>query len=293
METTKNTTIDIRRVSGSTGAEIRGVDLRQPLLERTYHDIRNALNEYGVIFFRGQDMTPAQHVAFAARFGEPEADDSMSLGHPDGYPMICEVRKEPEETRNVGGKWHSDHSFDPVPPLGAVLLARELPEYGGDTMFASMYAAYDALSDGLKKTLDGLRAVHAKTRAYEGLSHERRVSAEHKAEAHAKFGAREALHPVAPRHPESGRRLLFINPNYTVRFEGWTEKESAPLLEYLFEHASRPEFTYRFQWQEGSIAFWDNRSVWHYALNDYHGARRLMHRISIKGTGFATSAPAA
>ena len=286
----KNTTIDIRRVSASTGAEIRGVDLREPLEERTYRDIRHALNEYGVIFFRGQTMTPGQHVVFAERFGEVEADHTMMLGHPEGYPMICEVRKEPEDTRNVGGNWHSDHSFDPAPPLGAVLLARELPEYGGDTMFASMYAAYDALSDGLKKTLEGLRAVHAKRRAYEGLSRERQVSADHKAAAQAKYAAREALHPVAPRHPESGRRVLFVNPNYTTRFEGWTEKESEPLLRYLFAHAARPEFTCRFQWQEGSIAFWDNRSVWHYALNDYHGSRRLMHRISIKGTGFPTSA---
>ena len=118
------------------------------------------------------------------------------------------------------------------------------------------------------------------------------MSAEHKAEVAAKFAAREALHPVAPLHPESGSRLLFVNPNYTARFEGWTEKESEPLLNFLYQHASRPEFTYRFQWQEGSIAFWDNRSVWHYALNDYHGARRLMHRISVKGTGFASSASA-
>jgi taurine dioxygenase len=288
----KNSTIDVRRVSGSTGAEIRGVDLREPLEERAYRDIRNALNEHGVIFFRDQHITLDQHVAFTERFGEVEADATMALGHPDGYPMICEVRKEPEETRNIGGKWHSDHSFDPAPPLGAVLMARELPEYGGDTMFASMYAAYDALSDGLKKTLDGLRAVHAKTRAFEGLSRERQVSGSEHAEIRDKYAAREALHPVAPLHPESGRRLLFINPNYTTRFEGWTEQESAPLLNYLFEHAARPEFTYRFQWQEGSIAFWDNRSVWHYALNDYHGTRRLMHRISIKGSGFAASAAA-
>jgi taurine dioxygenase len=288
----KNTTIDVRRVSAHTGAEIHGVDLAGPLQDRTYREIRNALNEHGVIFLRGQRLTPAQHLAFAERFGEVEADDSMSLGHPDGYPTICEVRKEPEETRNIGGNWHSDHSFDVRPPLGAILLARELPDYGGDTLFASMYAAYDALSDGLKKTLEGLRAVHAKTRAYVGLSKEREVSEGHRAEAAARYAKREALHPVAPLHPESGKRLLFVNPNYTTRFEGWTEKESEPLLKHLYRHASRPEFTYRFQWQEGSIAFWDNRSVWHYALNDYHGSRRLMHRISVKGTGFATSASA-
>jgi taurine dioxygenase len=285
----KNTTIDIRQVSSAVGAEILNVDLADPLQERSYQEIRNALNEHGVIFFRDQKLTPGQHLAFTERFGEVEFDDTSSCRTPDGFPMIAEVRKEPEATRNIGGNWHTDHSFDALPPLGAVLLARELPEYGGDTMFASMYAAYDALSDGLKKTLGGLRAVHAKTRAYDGLPPERQVSADEKAQVKKDFAAREAVHPVTPRHPESGRRLLFVNPTYTVRFEGWTEKESQPLLDYLFRHAARPEFTYRFQWREGSIAFWDNRSVWHYALNDYHGSRRLMHRICVKGSGFGAS----
>ena len=285
----KNTTIDIRQVSSAVGAEILNVDLADPLQDRTYRDIRNALNEHGVIFFRDQKLTPAQHLAFTERFGETEHDDASSIAGVNGFPMIGEVRKEPEATRNIGGNWHSDHSFDSLPPLGAVLLARELPDYGGDTLFASMYAAYDALSDGLKETLGGLRAVHAKTRAFVGLPPDRQVSADEKAKVAQAFVAREAVHPVTPRHPESGRKLLFVNPTYTVRFEGWTEKESRPLLDYLFQHAARPEFTYRFQWREGSIAFWDNRSVWHYALNDYHGSRRLMHRICVKGTGFGNA----
>jgi len=286
----KNTTIDVRPTSASTGAVIRGVDLSQPLSDQTYREIRHALNERGVIFFRDQNITPAQHYAFAQRFGEYDIDPTGGLGSPEGFPMICEVRKEPEETRNIGGNWHTDHAFDKCPPLGSILLARELPDYGGDTMFASMYAAYDALSDGLKKTLDGLRAVHAKTRAYDGLPPERQVSAGEKAQIQKQFARREAVHPVTPVHPESGRKLLFVNPTYTTRFEGWTEKESEPLLKFLFQHAARPEFTYRFQWELGSIAFWDNRSVWHYALNDYHGERRLMHRIALKGTGFEGSA---
>jgi taurine dioxygenase len=285
----KNSTIDVRPVSPNVGAEIRGVDLSRPLDDGTYGEIRSALNTHGVIFFRDQAITPDQHLAFAERFGEPEVDPTALTGHPAGYPMICEVRKEPEQTRNTGGNWHTDHAFDPEPPLGSILLARELPECGGDTMFASMVAAYDALSDGLKKTLEGLNAVHAKTRAFDGLSSEREVSAAERADVHAKFAAREAVHPVVPRHPESGRKLLFVNPTYTTRFEGWTEKESEPLLKFLFQHAARPEFTYRFQWQVGSIAFWDNRSVWHYALNDYHGERRLMHRVALKGTGFTDS----
>jgi taurine dioxygenase len=286
----KNSTIDVKPVSMHTGALIEGVDLRQPLEEQTYREIRNALNSHGVIFFRNQDLTPAQQLAFTKRFGDIDVDPTGGLGHPDGFPMICEVKKEPDETRNIGGNWHSDHAFDKEPPLGSVLLARELPDYGGDTMFASMYAAYDALSDGLKKTLQGLRAVHAKTNAYVGLAKEREVSAAERAQVNKDFAKREALHPVVPIHPESGKRLLFVNPTYTTRFEGWTEKESQPLLQYLFQHAAKPEFTYRFQWGVGSIAFWDNRSVWHYALNDYHGERRLMHRIGVKGTGFEGSA---
>lgn len=285
----KNSTIDVQRVSANLGAIIRGVDLTQPLDDRTYADIRAALNEHGVIFFRDQNIAPDHQMAFAERFGEIEVDPTALTGHPEGYPLICEVRKEPEQTRNTGGNWHTDHAFDPEPPLGSILLARELPDYGGDTMFASMYAAYDALSDGLKKTLEGMNAVHAKTNAFVGLSREREISAAQRADINAQFAAREAVHPVAPRHPETGRRLLFVNPTYTTRFEGWTEKESEPLLKYLFQHAARPEFTYRFQWEVNSIAFWDNRSVWHYALNDYHGERRLMHRVALKGSGFSGS----
>lgn len=283
----QNSTIDVRPLSAAVGAEIHGVDLRQPMEERTYRDIRNALNEHGVIFFRDQDITPAEHVAFAARFGKPHIDEVSSGGHPDGFPEILFIAKEADQTRNIGGNWHSDHSFDEIPPLGAVLVARELPEYGGDTLFASMYAAYDSLSDGLKKTLEGLRAVHRKARAYEALPAERAVTDAARAEINKKFATLEITHPVAPRHPESGRKVLYVNPTYTVRFEGWTEKESAPLLQFLYQHATRPENTCRFQWREGSIAFWDNRSSWHYALNDYHGERRMMHRITIEGMPFA------
>jgi taurine dioxygenase len=282
-----NTSIDVRPLSSHVGAEIHGVDLAQPLEERTYREIRNALNDHGVIFFRDQDITPAQHLAFTARFGAPLVDEVSSGGHPDGFPEILFIGKEPEQTRNIGGNWHTDHSFDEIPPLGAVLVARELPAVGGDTLFASMYNAFDTLSDGLKKTLESLRAVHRKTRAYDALSSERAIGADERAKIAEKFAKLEVSHPVVRTHPESGRKLLYVNPTYTVRFDGWTEKESEPLLAYLYAHATRPENTCRFQWREGSIAFWDNRSSWHYALNDYHGARRMMHRITIDGTPFA------
>lgn len=282
----RNSTIDVRPVSPHTGAEIHGVDLRFPLEEQTYLEMRHALNRYGVIFFRDQDISHAQHLAFAERFGE--IDLSSFLKHPPGFPMIGEVRKEPEATRNIGGNWHTDHSFDAAPPLGSILVARELPECGGDTLFANMSAAYESLSEGLRKTLGTLRAVHTKTHSYEAYtSPDRQVSAREKADIDRQFAAHEAVHPVVVHHPETGRPILYVNPTYTVRFEGWTAPESEPLLKILYQQATRPELTCRFQWREGSIAFWDNRSTMHFALNDYHGSRRLMHRITIAGAALA------
>lgn len=281
----RNSTIDIRPLSLNTGAEIRGIDLAAPLPELTYQEIRAALNQWGVIFFRDQELTPAQHVAFARRFGNIHSSPYMT--HLSGHPFIYEVRKEPGETRNVGGNWHTDHPFQEVPPLGSILLAQELPPSGGDTMFASMYAAYEALSDGLKKTLSGMRAVHAKVQSYKADTRaERQVSPEKMTKLEADLAQAVAVHPVTPLHPESGRRVLYVSPTYTVRFEGWTQEESRPLLDYLFRHATAPENTCRFHWEEHSLAFWDNRSTLHYALNDYHGARRLMHRITVDGNGW-------
>ena len=279
----QNSTVDVRPVSPHVGAEIHGVDLAQPLQDRTYREIRQALNDYGVIFFRDQTIDHAQHVAFSERFGK--IDTSSFLESPPGFPMIGEVRKEPEGTRNIGGNWHTDHSFDAVPPLGSILVARELPDCGGDTLFANMSSAYESLSDGMKQTLQGLRAIHAKKNSYDAYtSADRQVSAAEKTEMAKQFAENEAVHPVVTRHPETGRPVLYVNPTYTVRFEGWTAQESEPLLRVLYQAATRPEFTCRFQWREGSIAFWDNRSVMHFALNDYHGVRRLMHRITIEGT---------
>jgi taurine dioxygenase len=283
----KNSTIEIKPLSSHVGAEIYGVDLRKPMAEQTYREVRAALNEHGVIFFRDQDITPQQHIDFADRFGGALVDDIGVGNYLDGYPKIYLITKEPEQTRNIGGNWHSDHSFDDIPPLGAVLAARELPDYGGDTMFASMYNAYDSLSEGLKKTLNGLRAVHRKTRAYDKLTSEREVGDAERANVAQKFNHREAVHAVTPIHPESGRRVLYVNPTYTVRFEGWTEKESEPLLQYLYQHSVKPENTCRFVWRDNSIAFWDNRSVCHYALNDYHGEKRLMHRVTVQGMAWA------
>jgi taurine dioxygenase len=282
----RNSSVDIRPMSATTGALISGVDLREPLDDLTYREIRNALNEHCVIFFRDQDLTPEQQLAFAERFG-PIHYSLFSQSTSETYPYILEVRKEADQTRNIGGNWHTDHPFQDKPPLGSILLAKELPPFGGDTLFASMYHAYDTLSDGMRKTLSGMSAVHSKLQAFKGdKKAERQVSPERMAALEVELKDAVAIHPVTPTHPESGRKVLFVNETYTVRFDGWTVEESRPLLDYLFKHASKPENTCRFRWEERSIAFWDNRSAIHYALNDYHGHRRLLHRITVEGGGF-------
>lgn len=265
--------------AGVLGAEISGVDLSEPLSDPQIAELRGALNQYGVIFFRDQKLTPEQHISFAERFGPIDINRFFQAA--PGYPQIAEVRKEPEQKVNIGGGWHTDHSYDQVPALGSILLARETPPRGGDTMFACMNLAYEALSDGLKKTLENLRAVHSSRHVFGAAS-------AYVKDAGGRLGntesaVQDAVHPVVLRHPESGKKILYVNPAFTTHFEGWTAQESAPLLAFLYQHAARPEFQTRFQWREGSIAFWDNRATWHYAINDYHGARRLMHRITVQG----------
>ena len=274
----RNSTLDVRPAFGPLGAVIHGVDLSKPVEEREYRDIRSALNEHCLLFFKHQTITPAQHLAFGKLFGEIWV--SPALGKVPGHPQVVEIRREPEDTHDHGGNWHSDQTYTELPLFGSILLAHELPASGGgDTMFANLCRAYDTLSDGLKKTLLGLRAVHTlgKRIAAVGI----REPDQGMSEADKK---REATHPVVVRHPESGRNVLYVNPTYTVRFEGWTEEESKPLLDVLFRHASRPENTCRFHWEPGDIAFWDNRSCWHFAVQDYAGERRVMHRVSIQGS---------
>lgn len=276
----RNSTIDVRPVAGALGAEILGVDLSRPIDDGQFREIRQAFHDHGVVFFRDQRLTPEQHVAFAERFGPINVN--RFFAHVPGHPMIAEVRKEPEQKANIGGGWHTDHTYDQIPALGSMLLAREVPEHGGDTMFANLSLAYDALSDGLKRTLEELRAVHSNRHvfgpdaAYVKTDLKGRLG-------NPELATQDAVHPVVIRHPDTGRKTLYVNAGFTVRFEGWTVEESRPLLEMLYRHAARPEFTCRFRWREGSIALWDNRATWHCAINDYHGARRLMHRVTIEG----------
>jgi len=281
----KNATITVSPMSAHTGAEISDIDLSQPLAEQTYLEVRQALNDWGAIFFRGQNITPAQQIAFARRFGEVEADGYASnMASVDGYPEIKEIIREPDHARNIGGFWHMDLSFLPHPNYASILRARELPSFGGDTMFAHLSAAHDALSPGLRATLETLSTVHIKTHAY-GIDGKPApgISPERYAEMREKFAGVEATHPVIARHPESGRKVLYLSPVYSDRIDGWTRDESLPLMNYLTTVMTRPEHTCRFRWEEGAMAMWDNRAVLHYALDDYPGQRRSMHRITVEG----------
>jgi taurine dioxygenase len=276
----RSNTLDVRQVGGAIGAEISGVDLSEPLVSGTRDVIRQTLADWGVVFFRDQPLTPDQHIALARHFGDININRFFT--HAEGYPEIALVVKEPEQTKNIGGGWHTDHSYDQIPALGSMLYARDVPPAGGDTLFASMYAAYEALSDGLKQTLAGLRAVHSSRHVFGKVTDEMK-----RRYRNPEAAVQDAVHPVVITHPESGRKALYVNPGFTLRFEGWTADESRGLLSYLYQHAARPEFCTRFVWQNGSMAFWDNRSTWHYAVNDYQGERRLMHRITIEGCELA------
>lgn len=270
--------ITIQKIAGAIGAEIGGVDLRRELSDETIAEIRRAWLDHVVIFFRDQEVTSAQYLAFAERFGAPvEYPFIQGL---DGFPVITPVIKLEHERVNFGGMWHSDTTYLDVPPMGTFLLARELPPHGGDTLFANQYCAYEALSEGLKKTANALTGISSSAKADVSKSREDRMAQSPTERSKEVF---EARHPVVRTHPESGRKALYINPGHTVRFDGWTEEESAPLLNYLHQHQVRPEFTCRFQWRSGSIALWDNRAAMHFPVNDYHGYRRIMHRITLQG----------
>jgi taurine dioxygenase len=264
--------MEVRRIAGALGAEITGVDLSRASGEEL-SSVRRALLEHQVIFFRDQKLDPAQFMAFARAMGKPV--EYPFVKGIDGFPEVIEVKKLEHERHNFGGIWHSDTAYLQEPPMGSMLLARELPPYGGDTEFASQYAAYEALSEGMKRLLEGLFAVNSSSKADVTRTREDRVKeyAQHY----------EAEHPVVRTHPETGRKALYVNFGHTARFRGMTEAESAPLLEFLFRHQVKLEFTCRFQWRVGSLAFWDNRCTQHNPVNDYHGHRRVMHRITLAG----------
>jgi taurine dioxygenase len=268
----------IHRIAGALGAEIHGADLAAGLTETQAAQVRRVLLDHQVIFFRGQDLTSEQFLRFAQAMGEPV--EYPFVKGIDGYPVIIPVMKLEHERTNFGGIWHSDTTYLEQPPMGSMLLAREVPPFGGDTLFASQYAAYEALSAGMRKLLDPLVAINGSAKADVSKTREDRIASDGRADARKDY---TAAHPVVRTHPETGRKALYVNVAHTVRFDGMTEEESAPLLQFLYQHQVRPEFTCRFAWQPGSLAFWDNRCVQHNPVNDYHGYRRVMHRITLAG----------
>ncbi len=260
------------------GAEIVGIDLNA-MSDAAVQAVADAQAAYGVVFLRNQSLTPDGQLAAAKRFG-PINVNRFFTPVPE-QPRVAMVLKEPQHAVNVGGAWHTDHSYDDAPALGSMLYALEVPAKGGDTMFASMYKAFEALSPGLQRTLEGLHAVHSSRHVFgaEG-AYARRADERF---ANQDKATQDAVHPMVIRHPRSSRAALYVNPAFTVRIDGWTVEESRPLLAYLYEVAQSEEHTCRFHWEVGSVAFWDNRATWHHALNDYPGERRLMHRVTVEG----------
>jgi len=276
----RNSQIEVRPIAGSIGAEIHNVDVSEDLDAATIADIRKALLEHCVIFFRNQKLDAERHKAFTRRFGQIFIHPNYKGMQAD--PEIIVITREPGDKKIVGEEWHADTTMMPEPPMGAILYAIEVPPYGGDTLFANQYQAYEALSEGMKQMLSGLQALHS-DRKVAGPAANKNAYRATKVREDADWRETVSAHPVVATHPETGRKLLYVNASYTTGFAGMTEEESRPLLDYLLDHGHRPEFTCRFRWQTGSIAFWDNRCCKHLAIHDAGPFRRVMQRTQIAG----------
>jgi taurine dioxygenase len=266
--------ITFKCLTGALGADVHGIDLTQPLTAETASAICEGLREHLVLFFREQKiMTPEQHMALAKNFGDPEPTPFRRPGA--GGPTDLLILDQTDPKGSDAARFHADNTFRPVPPLGAILQAHLIPERGGDTCFASMYAAYDALSPRMQAYLDGLEAYHSYAQMAERLTRKGLMK------PGLDLGEFPPVkHPVVARHPETGRQLLFVNYNWTTHIDGIPPDESATILKFLYEHTKSPEFQCRLRWNKGDVVFWDNRVVQHYAVPDY-SERRLIHRISI------------
>ena len=270
--------MQVTPLSPSMGAIITGVNLSNGIEPEQAAELRALWLDYQIIVIRRQELTPAIQLEIARAFGEP--DHYPFLKGLEGYPEITPVLKRKDEMLNFGGLWHTDTIYQPSPPMATMLYALELPPIGGDTLFANQYMAYESLSEGMKKFLDTLEAVN--------ISGKSRVAKTRSdIMKHASVGLKgdelKATHPVVRTHPETKRKSLYVNEAHTTNFVGMTEEESTPILEYLYKHQIKSEFTCRFQWKPGSVAIWDNRCTMHNPINDYHGQRRLMHRITFAG----------
>jgi taurine dioxygenase len=268
-------TITVKPLAGALGAEIAGVDLRQPLSNQRRSEIHDAFLAHCAIYIRDQELGGADLLRYARYFAEP-AYYPFAEGLPD-YPEIFEIRKEPDQRKNVGARWHSDTTYLEKPPVATMLYAREIPAFGGDTMVANQYLAYEALSPGMRRMLDGLTGIYSAGPDRTGREENKHM----KMKDTDKAGLYEAEHPVVRTHPETGRKALYVSSEHTIRFKGMTEEESRPLVDFLQAHCTRPEFTARLRWENGTVGIWDNRCCQHLAINDYHGQRRVMWRLPV------------
>jgi taurine dioxygenase len=267
----------IEPLAGALGAEIRGVDLKD---DGTWEAIHDAFLKYSVLAIRDQQLEPADLMRIGARFGEPCYYPFVT--GIEGFPFIFEVVKEESETVNFGGNWHSDTTYLPQPPLATLLYALETPARGGDTLFTSTYAAYDALSEGMRAMVDQLVGVNsASLKVTGGRRKMHSTIGGMKVQDIEHADGYEAEHPVARTHPDTGRKALYLSRSHTIRFRDMGEDESRPLIDFLQAHQIRPEFTCRVRWSPGTLTVWDNRCTQHSAVNDYHGQRRRMRRLTV------------
>ncbi|MFK7944885.1 MAG: TauD/TfdA dioxygenase family protein [Paracoccaceae bacterium] len=275
--------MEIRPLTGALGAEIIDADIRDP---KQFDQIFEAFTNYSVIAIRDQTLSPEDQIVFAERFGQINVN--RFFAQLPGYEKVAIVLKEPDQKRAIGENWHTDHSYDQAPAMCSILHCIETPEVGGDTMFASMYAAFDALSEGMKDMLRQMKVWHSSRHAF-GQTRQGDEASKTGRIGNPDLATQDALHPVVIRHPLSGREALYVNRGFTTHFEGWSAADSQPLLSYLYTHGVQPEFTCRLRYRPGTVVMWDNRATWHKAINDYDGHRRLMHRITVEGPELAAA----
>ncbi|HTE37866.1 MAG TPA: TauD/TfdA family dioxygenase, partial [Reyranella sp.] len=268
--------IEVRPLAGALGAEVAGVDMARDLDDEVVHEVRQAFLDHLVIFLRDQKVTPQQQVAFARRFGEPMAYPQLK-GLAEA-PLITPVVKLEHERNNFGGIWHSDTTYLPEPPMGSMLLALEVPPYGGDTLFANQYLAYEQLSEGLRKTLDGLVGISSSAKAEVSKTREDQMK-----KAGAQLQVLTGEHPIVRTHPETGRKALYLTTGQAARIAGMSDDESRLVLELLQGKCAQPDLVYRHRWRPGDLVMWDNRCTQHYAVHDYGEHERLLHRTTVTG----------
>jgi taurine dioxygenase len=276
--------IGTHKIAGALGSEVSGVNLVDELADEVMAEIRAALLEHLVIFFRNQDLAPERQLAFARRWGDIHLHPFM-VGM-EGHPEVLRIVKTPQDKKNFGGSWHTDQMFSPKPAMGTILYAVEVPSAGGDTMFTNQYLAYETLSDRMKSVVDGLRTVCVGDNFKKNGGRSRKdMYPRQMSQMMVKDPGdvqTTSIHPLVRTHPETGRKALYIG-GHVQSFDGMTDEESQPLIDFLMKHSTRPEFTCRFRWEKGSLAFWDNRCTQHFAVNDYPAETRIMHRVTVCG----------